>query len=270
MIDGDLRGFAHHAIHLMTKTTYANTNLPKHRLDLMCQAFIDVHDDPRRLVIMRLRQNGVSVEDIVDIIIPAIARSLGQRWADDEISFAEVSIGSARLQETVRALGSPTRAGHLGIGASIPDKPQADPAPRTGDEAEKRVLLIIPRSEHHSLGAFVCADQLRRMDYAVDIAVDQHLRDITNTVRQRRYAMIGITAAGRRALASARDLVQCIRINTVRATPIVLGGSILESRSDLRKLTGVDHVASDMASALALCGLESNGRNALLEVDANE
>jgi hypothetical protein len=58
-----------------------------------------------------MRQEGVSVEDIIDVVLPEVARKAGRRWMDDEISFADVTIVTARLQETVRALGRVPRGG---------------------------------------------------------------------------------------------------------------------------------------------------------------
>jgi hypothetical protein len=52
-----------------------------------------------------MRQDGIPVEDIIDVVLPEVARSAGRRWMDDDISFADVTIVTARLQETVRALG---------------------------------------------------------------------------------------------------------------------------------------------------------------------
>jgi hypothetical protein len=49
---------------------------------------------------------------IIDIVLPEVARQAGRRWMDDEISFADVTIVTARLQETVRALGRVPRGGH--------------------------------------------------------------------------------------------------------------------------------------------------------------
>jgi methylmalonyl-CoA mutase cobalamin-binding subunit len=90
--------------------------------------------------------------------------------------------------------------------------------------------LIIPRTEEHTLGAFVVADQIRRHGCEVDIAMDVHPRQVAEKVRKTRYHMVGITAAGRRSLASAKELVETIRASVTRVTPIVLGGSVVGGR----------------------------------------
>jgi hypothetical protein len=63
--------------------------------------------------------------------------------------------------------------------------------------------------------------------------------------------MVGITAAGRRSLASARELVETIKASVTRVTPIVLGGSVVGGGSDLKAMTGVDYVVCDAWSVRA-------------------
>lgn len=220
------------------------------RLDELSDAFLADSNDDRHQAIHRMRKDGISPDDIIDHVIPAVADVLGERWSDDTISFVEVTIGSARLQEAVRAL----IAHELSWSASGTHQTRnsADP----GRVHTPRVLLVIPRPEDHTLGAFVAADQFRRFGYAVDIALDQHPKQIAVTLRDRRYCMIGISIAGGRTLASSRELVDIIRSTVTHVTPIVLGGSLSESDQDLKKATGVDHVARTVRDALEICGLD--------------
>ncbi|MDG4646928.1 cobalamin B12-binding domain-containing protein [Roseibacterium sp. SDUM158017] len=211
------------------------------RMRILCDAFLSERDEIRHEILRRLRSDRFAVEDIVDRIVPEVARCLGRGWAEDEISFADVTIGSARLQEAVRALRLKDGAG---------------PAEGRGDgSARPRLLLVVPRFEEHTLGSFVAADQFRRLGLHVDVALDRSPGQLAEAVRKKRYSMVGISVAGRRKLASARELVDTIRASATRVTPIVLGGSILESETKLKALTGVDHVTNDVETAIGLCGL---------------
>ena len=213
-----------------------------HRLVQLCDAFISPDEDRRHEMLRRLRQDGVSVDDIIDHVVPALARAMGERWFADDISFAHVTIGAARLQEAVRALG------------------WHDESRSPVVEGAAAILLVIPRSEHHTLGAFVLADQLRRRGHPVDIAVDRHPRQLAEILRKRRYGMVGITASGRRTLASARELTHIVRQAVTTVTPVVIGGPILDKGLDVLGLTGADHTAQDADTALRKCGLARAGR----------
>jgi methanogenic corrinoid protein MtbC1 len=209
------------------------------RLAQLCDAFVSADEDHRHELMMRLRQDGVSNAEIVDHIVPAAAAMLGERWFADDISFAHVTIGAARLQEVVRVLGRHEQARA---------QRRADAPP---------ILLIIPRGEDHTLGAFVLADQLRRRGYRVDMAMDRFPRQVAEMLRKERYRMVGITVSGRRTLASARELVDIIRLTVTRVTPVVIGGAILDKGCDALTLTGADHTARDAGSALRRCGLDA-------------
>lgn len=218
-------------------------------LDALCEAFLADSNEPRHQQLHRMRRDGISVSEIIDHVIPAVARVLGQRWTEDTLSFVEVTIGSARLQEAVRGLVAHELSST--IDTLHTRQITADP----GRIHTPRVLLVIPRSEDHTLGVFVAADQFRRLGYDVDVAVDQHPKQIAVALRERHYSMVGITVAGRRTLASSRELVDIIRATVTRVTPIVLGGSLLETDEDLKMATGVDHVARSVQDALDKCGL---------------
>jgi methanogenic corrinoid protein MtbC1 len=211
------------------------------RLERLVHAFVSPDEDLRHEMLLQLREYGVPIHSIVEEIIPAVARRMGVMWATDQMTFAHVTLGVGRLQDAVRALGWHDRQRH--------DPPDDAPV----------ILLIIPRCEHHMLGAFVLADQWRRMGYRVDVAIDQHPRQIADLVQDRSYVMIGITAAGRRTLASARELVNIIRHTQSRVPPICMGGVILDRDIDVLEMTWADHVARDAGLALRTCGLSTAG-----------
>jgi methanogenic corrinoid protein MtbC1 len=233
---------ARRAIAVLAASGPDRTDGLSHRLVQLCDAFISADEDRRHDLLRRLRQDGVAVDDIIDHIIPAVARLMGERWFADDISFAHVTIGAARLQEAVRSF------------ARHDDSRSAAP------EGAPTVLLVIPRCEHHTLGTFVLADQLRRRGVAVDVAVDRHPRQLAELLRKRRYGMVGITASGRRTLATARELIHIIRQSVTTVTPVVIGGPILDKKLDVIGLTGADHTAADAETALQKCGLVRTGR----------
>lgn len=243
--DAEVARLAARAIAVLLSDKDARKPENEARLKLLGDAFLSENEETRHAVLTQMRRDGIPVVKIIDWVLPEVARQAGRRWAEDEISFADVTIISARLQETVRALGGGARA----------DRARRRHDTKESMAARPRILLIIPRPEQHTLGTFVAADQLRRRGYAVDIALDLHPRQVAEKVRKTQYCMVGLTASGRRTLASARDLVETIKASVTRVTPTVLGGSIVASCRGLREKTGVDHVVRDVDGALRACGL---------------
>ena len=249
MAQDEIRRLAQDAIRRLAADKLEAEDPMRRRLSYLYDAYLSDDSNARHVAMDRLRNEGASNADIVDTIIPEVARIMGQHWADDILSFAEVTIGTARLQETVRSLSRSELSSQVGTLSVHLD----DSSPSKVD----RILLVIPRPEHHTLGTFVAADMLRRFGYAVDISVDQSAQQVALMVRKQRYAMVGITAAGRRSLASARELVEKIRGSVTRVTPIIVGGSLVGSDLDLKGITGADYVTNDIRAALELCGLDN-------------
>jgi len=234
--DDEVRKLALSAIYWLSSTLSVRALSPSERMSELCDAYLADDPDLRHEVLLRLRQDGVSRDQIIDHILPGIARHFGDRWFADEISFADVTIGTARLQESVRALYARRPAATLG-------------------ETQPRILLIIPRQEQHTLGAFIAADQFRRMGYRVDLSLDKRPKAIAALLRNQRFCMVGITASGRRTLASATELVDITRSTVTCVTPIVISGASLNSDVDVLGVTGADHTARDATTALRKCGL---------------
>ncbi|MEJ6393266.1 cobalamin B12-binding domain-containing protein [Gymnodinialimonas sp. 2305UL16-5] len=253
MTETDVRHLAAQAIRILASSAGSPTKsseeerraLDQHAQELH-KAILSDSKAVERKTMAHFRRDGLTAAHIVDEVIPAVARRLGWEWADDTLSFAEVSLASARLQEMVRALAA----------RSSPFADDAQQILQSQPGSLPKILLIIPRPEQHTLGTFVAADQLRRFGYDVHVSVDQHPNQVALNVRKQRYVMVGITVAGRRSLASARELVDKIRTSNTRATPIILGGSLTDTDLPLKQMTGVDYVAQDVQSALEMCGLD--------------
>ncbi|RMA42778.1 cobalamin B12-binding domain-containing protein [Rhodophyticola porphyridii] len=249
MQDAEVKMLAARALSVLaSKATPRPAGVQQH-LEALCDAYTSPDEDERHDAILRIRQEGIAPRDIITHIIPETARLLGIHWANDTLSFSEVSIAAARLQETVRALAAKDQVKrHESLGT---------------------VLLVVPRPEHHTLGLFVAADRFRRLGYEVDISVSQHPCQISDRVLARRYAMVGATASSRRTLASIKDLVDSVRARVPRKVKVVVGGSVLDQKLDIVALTGADYSAPDAQSALKLCGLTISQDSPLERTTAN-
>jgi len=95
-------------------------------------------------MLAELRGHRLSVDAVIDMYVPAVARLLGDMWKEDDIDFATVTVGSMRLQALLSI-------------ASVESLDFIRPV----DDA-LAMLVVVPLGEDHSLGAFVLAAQLRR------------------------------------------------------------------------------------------------------------
>ncbi|RBO55190.1 hypothetical protein DSD19_00100 [Rhodovulum sp. BSW8] len=185
-----------------------------------------------------LRRHGISATAIVDGYIPAAARELGDRWCRDELSFADVTIGAARLQAMLRELGA----------ANACDMLAASDAPN--------IMMIVPHDEFHTLGGMTAANQMRRMGASVCLALGQTEDEILQKAMARQFDLVAISVSCRQKLDSTRRLVNGLRRALGSGVPIVIGGRVADGAEDICALTGADAATSDAHEALRLCGMD--------------
>lgn len=199
-------------------------------------AVLDRNPERRLAVLAELRAAGVPDVRIAEDLIPLVARRLGVAWCEDNMSFADVTIGSARLQALVRDLG-----------ASDPDPL----APNRGS-----VAVIVPVQETHTLGAMVVSSRLRRHHVSVRLFLGTEDADLLTAVARARYDAILISVSDSLKLADIEELVTKIRRVCRRKTPIIVGGSVVERGIDVEKHISADYITSNVDEALSQCGLK--------------
>lgn len=187
---------------------------------------------------------GVSREELADIYVPEAARRLGDEWCDDELSFTDVTIGSARLQRLLRVLGPEWRS-DLNADANAPS-----------------VLVAVAASNNHTLGAMLVTGQLRRLGFSVRLSLGETTADFARRMNSSRFDMLLISASGSEKLVTVRNMVKIISQAEIDQGPVVLGGPILQFKPEANSLEYVDHFTSDPAEAIRLCGLTTRPTDA--------
>ncbi|MEL6522065.1 MAG: cobalamin B12-binding domain-containing protein [Pseudomonadota bacterium] len=177
---------------------------------------------------------------LIDTFIPHVARILGERWCSDHMSFAEVTIGSARLQSWVRDLDR-----------------SFDPSRGDYDIDSPTCLLVIPPDVFHTLGAIVALSQFRRAGASVRLLICQSADDLRETAANGTYDMIAISAPAGTPLDLLRQMINKVRKIPNCRPSIVIGGGLLECEPDIEILVGADFAARDPKEALELCGLKT-------------
>lgn len=198
-----------------------------------------VADDPahleaflRDLVRMKMPAGAVA-----DVYIPAVARELGQGWVDDRLTFLEVSVGTARLQAMLRAIG------------------QAWTADSGAPGGAGTLLLVVPPREQHTLGAMVLLGQLRRLGISVRLSIGPGVAELHRIFAQARFDGVLVSVATSGRLAELSGFVQHIRRAGPAGLPVVIGGHVLAVEADVASRVGADAEAKSLAAALRSCGM---------------
>lgn len=207
-------------------------------LNALTDSLLSPAEASHQRVIAAMVSFGISEEDIFESYLPEVAALLGERWVNDQASFVDVAIGSARLQEFIRSrecLRETVRDRLIPLGQSV--------------------LLVIPKHEQHGLGAFVAANQFRREGLWAHVAVGLEDHEIVEQIKMRRFSMIGLTVGSHKTLEKTRVLAEYIRSKIDPAPPIVMGGrGVLEGERIAQK-AGADVVAGSAREAIERLGL---------------
>jgi hypothetical protein len=195
---------------------------------------------PDPLPFLRLRTElgraRVSDTDLVEIYFPEAARALGCDWAADRASWADVSIGIARMQGVVHEVGR----GWCENAVPHPSSPTA--------------LLLLPEGEQHSFGPLLLLHQLRRRGVSVQLKIAARPADLPGILADRSfdYALISVGCEARLGLAA--DLVSAVKAGTAGGTPVAVGGAVLDRPVNVAAMTGADLVTNDLDDLLVALG----------------
>ena len=182
---------------------------------------------------------GVTREILCSDYIPALARRLGEMWVSDRINFVDVTLAAGRLQQHFRGEMLHDQKGWTS--RSIP----------LGHSA----LMVIPKFEQHSLGAFIAADSMRRHGIWVHMAIGLDAEEVANSVRSCHFSMVGLTLGTPASVEKARDYVDAIRSGLDAVPPIVVGGRVVECLKNVASRVGSDLTARTAREAIEGCGL---------------
>jgi len=189
-------------------------------------------------VVETLVRRGCSGEMVVGYCIPMAARILGDEWASDLRSFAEVTLGSARLGEILKEMSD--------VGQSC------------RNEDEDALLVIACRGEQHILGAQVLADQLCRAKQPVKLIIDATWEDVTKLYQTGDFSALLFSCAGIHALPELNKCVNKVRQTFGAGVPIVVGGQMVQIDPSKLSNLSVDLVSNDIDIVLSMLELLKN------------
>lgn len=190
-----------------------------------------------------MRDQRLTDLETVNTYIPAAARRLGQMWSEDIVGFAEVSIGTARLQALAHEV-----SGHWAM-ETTRDAPQ-----------DLSILLFTPSGEDHTLGAVTLCTLLRRRGYEVDLNLNATRGALMANVAERRHDVVLASCSRPEGLASLNRLFKDIRTRLDQPPVLVVGGVVLDHASNIQELTGADLATRDIHQVVKLAVSCRKGR----------
>lgn len=172
----------------------------------------------------------ISRTDIVDHCIPMAAAELGLAWIDNRLSWAQVSVGSAKLYSLCKAVS----------------QPWDNIRPPMSSRA---ILLATIERESHVIGPAVVADQLRRRGHSVQLHSNGSAESILSELGKRSYDGVFISVSSGQTLESTVRHIRSIQ-RAATGLPVILGGSALSHNGARLENTGADLVTNDIEEAL--------------------
>ena len=147
--DSSVESLASQALDLLAKRRLVKSvSMSELQVKALSDSVLRQSSEERSQVVSEMRAAGISLEDIVDHYVPEVARRLGRLWCEDGLGFADVTIGSARLQGLLR---------DLSVQLHYPQDRRN----------ESGVAVVVLAEEYHTLGAMVMTTQLRRLGISV-------------------------------------------------------------------------------------------------------
>jgi methylmalonyl-CoA mutase cobalamin-binding subunit len=196
----------------------------------MIAAGESIHLSP---VVSTLHARGVSADDMMLDLLPAVARMFGQRWVSDETDFASVTIALGHLQQLRRDISSLPGQSFMPI------------------DAPRRALLAPAPGEQHNFGIMIVDHFLHQAGWDVRTLPLANLDEIVNLVAQDSFEIAGLSVSCDAYLLQLEKAVATVRrASKNRDIGIIVGGRLMMERPEMARLVGADAVAIDGRDAV--------------------
>jgi methanogenic corrinoid protein MtbC1 len=192
------------------------------------------HDDAALGFIYQLLASGLPLESIfLDLLAPT-ARWLGEGWAEDELSFTEVTMALSRLQRLMRTLAKAMNT--------------AADRYRPGG----RIILATAPSEQHVFGLLMLEEFFRRDGWEVECLPGSTRDDIIASMKSLPARAVGLSLSTDERLEELRVLIADLRsLPGAAHTVIMVGGRYFLDNPDMVKAVGADFTAIDGSQAIS-------------------
>lgn len=201
------------------------------KIDELSRALMLPNADAGIAFIDGVRAQGASVETVYLAYLAEAAKTLGEWWEEDEITFTDVTVATGHIYAVMRGLRplfGPTSLQHT----------------------QPTALFTGVPGENHLLGVAMAADLFRKEGWDITLKRGLEHDEIVQYAAHSRPPLIGLSAGGEHALMHLAKLIIALRIN-VPGTAIMVSGAILDTAYDSVNAMGVDILATSLEDALA-------------------
>lgn len=200
-------------------------------IDELAEALIDIKPDAGIAIVNRIRAKGASVETVYLAYLARAARTLGDWWEEDRISFPDVTLATGHIYAVMRGLR---------------------PLFKPGDDllTHPAAFFAAVPGENHMLGISMAADFFRKNGWDVSLKRGMTHDEIVHYAATSGQRLIGLSAGGDHAIVPLAKLVIALRISAPEAT-IMVSGAITQVEPEAVEALGVDIIPTSMDDALS-------------------
>lgn len=183
--------------------------------------------------VLKLKDEGVSLDDLHFELLEPTARLLGDLWNEDKADFVDVTIGVSRLQRLVHVFE--------GLG-QIPDY-----------DEKRRVLLAAAPGEQHSLGSTIVQKFLRAGGWHVWSCASPDIGEAAEIVAKEWFAVVGFSLGSDVHVGLLKEAIALVRARSLNPKiGIMIGGSAVTRHPELVAQVGADGTAANGPAAVVL------------------
>jgi methanogenic corrinoid protein MtbC1 len=200
-------------------------------------AALSVHVDPCRLFsrVESYLTTGFPLEAIYLELLQPAARHLGDRWVDDTLDFATVTLGLCQMHRVVREYSS------------------AFQTQKASQRNGRHALLAPAGNEHHCFGLTLVGEFLRREGWVVSFGPFASSNELRDLVESQWLTLAGFSLSCDSGLNALAAQIKCVRkASRNRDIRVIVGGRVFVENPEYVARIGADAMADDARQATAL------------------
>ena len=181
----------------------------------------------------RLRERGISLPDLYLGLFSPLARELGHKWENDELSFVEVTKAMGRLQSLVHTFSQSGQTLHP-------------------IDAAHRIVLASSPEEQHVLGMLIVSKLFEMEGWEVSGGPGMKTgQRLNNMVQGEWFGVVGLTASSEeRAVQLKQAIDEVRRASRNQGVCVIVGGHGFDEHPEISADIGADELVTDAADAV--------------------